>query len=416
MRSPVLIAETPFAKGHGPRFLAPPGRGVDSAAAGHYIGRVRDEADDVEEVEGDDYLAVRMSLDDEATGETAPQILVLAGIDVNRMTGEERDEVLEQLRERLEVLDDAVAAVDWSVHGHELVVEIPELEEWHESGWDVLPRCGPWAEEASTAHFRGIDTQPLPQPEPQSIDDSPTKNWDELARPDPEPESDSRSEERIEDAGEPFHAGHRDEPAPEPTAAAATPSPEPPLPEPEEQLKIDEPTPAPPLRTWSAPLPEPTAAAPPPEPPIPTPVPDVIVKVTAAPAPVEPPIQIPLSTTKIESTHRAIDPIQVSESVDRSPALAPMPPRPADTPRARPLAFRWWVWGPWTAVAVLLTAKYLYLTQVDKTWNQRISETHFSAGPTKVVEVPVETVGARPAPVLGAPGSKIGRASCRERV
>ena len=40
--------------------------------------------------------------------------------------------------------------------------------------------------------------------------------------------------------------------------------------------------------------------------------------------------------------------------------------------------------------------KYLYLTQVDRTWNQRISETHYRSGPTKVVEVPVEKVGEKP--------------------
>jgi hypothetical protein len=59
MRSPVLIAETPFAAGHGPRYLAPPGREVDATTAAYYVGRLRDDDDDVEEIEGDDYLAVR---------------------------------------------------------------------------------------------------------------------------------------------------------------------------------------------------------------------------------------------------------------------------------------------------------------------------------------------------------------------
>jgi hypothetical protein len=59
------------------------------------------------------------------------------------------------------------------------------------------------------------------------------------------------------------------------------------------------------------------------------------------------------------------------------------------------MIFRWWVWFPWTAVAVLLTAKYLYLTQVDKTWNQRVSETAYVSGPTKVIEKVVETPGDR---------------------
>jgi hypothetical protein len=39
---------------------------------------------------------------------------------------------------------------------------------------------------------------------------------------------------------------------------------------------------------------------------------------------------------------------------------------------------------------VLLTAKYLYLTQVDRTWNQRIVETHYASAPPKVIETVVE--------------------------
>jgi hypothetical protein len=37
-----------------------------------------------------------------------------------------------------------------------------------------------------------------------------------------------------------------------------------------------------------------------------------------------------------------------------------------------------------------LTAKYLYLTQIDRTWHQRITETRYAVGPTKVVERVVE--------------------------
>ena len=122
MRSPILIAETPFANGHGPRYLAPPSREVDGDVASYYIGRVREVEQDVEEVEGDDYLAVRLPLPNETNGTTAPEILVLAGIDVDRMSSQERDDVLEQLRERLEVLNDAVAAVDWSIQGYSPVV------------------------------------------------------------------------------------------------------------------------------------------------------------------------------------------------------------------------------------------------------------------------------------------------------
>ena len=114
-------------------------------------------------------------------------ILVLAGINVDRMTGEEKDEVLEQLRERLEVLNDAVAAVDWSVQGYGPVVELPELEEWHEPGWDILPRTGRWAEGEG-------DRTPIPihhanEPEPESSSHPVDHDADEPNR-EPEPERD----------------------------------------------------------------------------------------------------------------------------------------------------------------------------------------------------------------------------------
>jgi hypothetical protein len=227
MRSPVLIAETPFAAGHGPRYLAPPGREVDATTAAYYVGRLRDDDDDVEEIEGDDYLAVRRTLTDDANGESAPEILVLAGIDVDRMSGEDKDEVLEQLRERLEVLNDAVAAVDWSVQGFGPVVEIPELEEWHEPGWDVLPRLGPWAEGSrpSTPVPFEHECQPEPERAPEPQTEPPAYLNDRTEAPNPEPESvtdrepavtsryweqlpdldsESQAEERVEDAGEPF--------------------------------------------------------------------------------------------------------------------------------------------------------------------------------------------------------------------
>jgi hypothetical protein len=51
---------------------------------------------------------------------------------------------------------------------------------------------------------------------------------------------------------------------------------------------------------------------------------------------------------------------------------------------------RWWVWFPWTATLVLTAGCYLYLTQLDKTWHQRVTETRHVAGPTRVVERVVE--------------------------
>jgi len=405
MRRPVLIAETPFANGHGPRFLAAPGRGVDAALAAHYIDRVRDEADDVEEVEGDDYLAVRMTLDDEATGEKAPQILILAGIDANKMTTEERDEVLEQLRERLEVLNDAVAAVDWTVHEHDFVLEIPELEEWHESGWDVLPRIGQWAgnsSDGSTTAFRGVDTEP-PEEEKHEPESS-TPAWE----PPPEPEPEPGTRERIEDAGEPFRFGPTEEPDESTKRETVGLSPSPPASRGEGWgegglgARRDEfvssprqtpftPNPSPPEAGGEGKNRTPKRAPPPPSP-------NVVAKATEptathAPAPAA---ITPASAPQKSTPPGKIDPLQVSESADRSASLAPLAPQPADAPRTRPMIFRWWVWGPWTAVAVLLTAEYFYLTQVDRTWDQRVTETHYVAGPTKVVQLAADKPAATP--------------------
>jgi hypothetical protein len=378
MRSPVLIAETPFAGGHGPRFLAPPGRGVDHRTAVHYIDRARDVDDnDVEEIEGDDYLAVRLPLKNPDTEEVAHDLMVLAGIDVDRMSGEERDEVLEQLRERLEVLNDAVAAVDWTVHGHDLVVEIPELEEWHEPAWDALPRLGLWAdgETAEPPHesqwsqeSHGTDGTSGTR----GTDENEVTGWgDAYNKPaeEPHPEFDF-SEKAAVPPTPPPEPDPEPDPIPEP-APPGPPEPETPIPN-EPRVLIDVPTPH---RKDPAPASAPVT---------------VIVQVvpdsaspSLAPAAVGPAVRPP------EPAARGIDPVQVSQAADRSLALAPLPPSPApeNSPRR---GLRWYVWFPWTALVLLLVAKYLYLTQVDKTWNQRVVETRHVPGPTRVIEQTVE--------------------------
>jgi hypothetical protein len=365
MRSPVLIAETPFAGGHGPRFLAPPGRGVDADMASHYLAKARDIEEDVEEIEGDDYLAVRLPLKNADTDEVSHDFLLLAGIDVDRMTGEERDEVLEQLRERLEVLNDAVLAIDWAVHQYDPVVEVAELDEWHEAGWDALPRAGLWAEEVPA-----------------------------------EPPAQVRNESDGSDGAHESRESHVTHPTHDDTTAAVPPTP-PPKPQPQ-------------------PDPAPEPAPPEPEPPAPLPIPEeprvfidvpapfhkdlpssapvtVIVQVVADPATVpEPsPSLAPVAVGPVvptpEPAARGIDPVQVSQSFDRSLALAPLPPQPAEEEPAR-RGLRWWVWFPWAATFVLTVGSYLYLSQVDRTWHQRITEHHYAVGPTRVVERPVDRI------------------------
>lgn len=387
MRSPVLIAETPFAGGHGPRYLAPPGRGVDADTAADYVARVKEVEGDPEEIEGDDYLGVRLPLADESTGETSTQVLVLIGIDVDRMSGTERDEVLEQLRERLEVLNDAVLAVDWSTKGYDPIVEIPELDEWHEPGWDALPRMGPWAERDRVA-------------DPPETADSDEKGWGEA--PARQPATTDESEHATADSE------HKHTDVPE--TIPLNPNPEP-VEDKREPLTVAEQSAAervdlsPPASTFEGGTTEtddppvilelPLVAAksaPQPQGPV-----TVVVQVVADPNAVHSPdpkpdviVDAKEPVAPSPATSR-IDPAQVSSSVDRSPALAPVPAtnEPAPSPRR---GLRWYVWFPWTAVVLLLAAKYLYLSQIDRTWHQRVAESHYAAGPIKVVEKPVATV------------------------
>ncbi len=410
MRSPVLIAETPFANGHGPRYLAPPGRHVDADTAADYVGRVKEVADDAEEIEGDDYLGIRLALADEATGETAMQVLVLIGIDVDRMSGSERDEVLEQLRERLEVLNDAVMAVDWSTKGYEPVVEIPELDEWHEPGWDALPRMGPWAEEMAPNPAPSGDNSSVVSSDLHRVEthdstrfhDFPEEiplNTTSIHHPDDSPASSIESEPAIHEttvssATELPEEHHHQSPAPATTAALSlkwsaenSESQDAVVPSPDEPPVILE-------------LPLVASKQPPPSPQGPV---TVIVQVVADQNSIHPPEPAPLvdstvpknepslALTSPKPTTGTIDPVQVSASVDRSPALAPLTTATESiAPPHRGL--RWWVWFPWTALVLLAGAAYLYLNQVDRTWHQRVRESQYAEGPIKVVEKPVDRV------------------------
>lgn len=181
MRSPILMAETPFAGGMHARYLAPPGRGVEATTATYYLDRVNEVEADVEEIEGDDFFAVRHARKHPQSGVTKFETLVLAGLNVDRLSSDDRDEILEQLRERLEVLADALAAVDWATHTLADVVEIPELDEWHESNWDVLPRDGYWANLPYPTYI------PKPEPKPEPLPSIPVVTVQPVITVQPQP-------------------------------------------------------------------------------------------------------------------------------------------------------------------------------------------------------------------------------------
>lgn len=354
MRSPVLIAEIPDAGGHVPRFLAPPDRGIDRALASAYIDHARETGDDIEEIEGEDYLAVRWRPAAEDAGPVPPLFLALAGVEVDRLSGEERDEILEQLRERAEVLGDAVAALDWAAVAGDTVVELPELQEWHEASWDLLPRAGFWANlplDGQAAAEGGTDLQPVQAP--SVADDSPDEG--------------TASQDRVEVG--PSDEPVEEKPSTEPAPAAAAP--EAPRTQPDGG-EITPPFVAPtsvtlPLVHAVAPLAVPAVLT------LPDPEPDFIV-------PVGP-------------SERMIDPVRVSVAADRSPALAvPIAPAPGPAPvLPRRRSLKWRVF-PWAALVLLLTGAYLYLTEIDRTWTQNVTEVCYSRGPTRVVEKPVDRV------------------------
>lgn len=438
MRSPVLIAETPFAGRHGPRFLAPPGRQVDADTAAFYLANALEGDDDAEEIEGEDYLAVRMNLTDDTTGDSAPQMLLLAGVDVDRMSGEERDEVLDQLRERLEVLNDAVLAIDWSKHEYDTIIEIPELDEWHEASWDALPRGGRWAN--PEAHQESpVNNEPATAPTNVVTDPPETQGGEDETWGEEEQSSDDEARAKRNQEAESFFGGSNESWHSESEAEDHESHD---YPEPEAECKVDETQANEPatipisadkstassadesfhddhsevqtpteLESRVEEKDEPAAEEPPvilemplvhgkqqPQPSGPV---TVIVQVVADPnkiAPEEPKVESATALTIAANqpapatiTSGAIDPVQVSASMDRSPALAPLSTPSEPTPERR-RGLRWWVWFPWTALVVLIAAKYLYLTQLDRTWRQRVTESSFAAGQIKIVEKPVEGV------------------------
>jgi hypothetical protein len=359
--------------------------------AAHYLDKTRDVEDDVEEVEGDDYLAVRLPLKNPETEEVAHDFMVLAGIDVDRMTSQERDEVLEQLRERLEVLNDAVAAVDWTAHGHELVVEIPELDEWHEPAWDALPRTGLWAEggpasDESHASHGSHDSHDNPAPPEDEV-----TGWGTAYQEPPVEQHRSEFDFSNSPAAAvpptpPPEPDPEPDPVPEP-APPGPPEPDPPVPVPDEpRVFIDVPTPFRKESPANAPV---TVIVQVVSDPATDPTPDHVVS-AKEPSPSLAPVAVGPVVHTPEPAARGIDPVQVSQAADRSLALAPLPSTPATEEPTRRRGLRWWVWFPWTAVIVLLVAKYLYLTEIDKTWNQRVVETRHIPGSTRIVERVVE--------------------------
>ncbi len=343
MRSPVLIAETPFSGGHGPRFLAPPGRELNAAVAAHYVTLTRDEAPEFNEIEGEDFLAVRHTKTDDATGTTGIETLVLAGIDVDQLGDEERDEIILQLRERLDVLGDAVAAVNWDERRHDSLIELPELEEWHEAGWDSLPRMGMWA-----TLPRGMGAMSKP----------------EELEPEPEPVAETKPEPVVVES--------TPEPEPEPIKIDLTPVAA--LPTPAIALEMNRPKPEPKPEPKPAPKPAPVAMKPAPKPaPVKiAPVEKIVVATPPALAPVKPmPKPEPVKVT----------PAKVLASVDQARSLSEVPantvtpselaaaPAPVPPRRRRNLF-------PWVVLVLCGVARVWYHTQVDTTWDQHVREVY----------------------------------------
>lgn len=122
-----LFAETPRAGSHGHRFLVAAETQVAEAQLADFLAAVQGEV-----VWGANFLGVSRVVPQTGTslGE-GREILVLAGVDVSRLSASTRKELERRLRELLEQLDELVRRVDWSQHlSNETVIRSAQLEEW----------------------------------------------------------------------------------------------------------------------------------------------------------------------------------------------------------------------------------------------------------------------------------------------
>ncbi|HEW98409.1 MAG: hypothetical protein DRR16_12550 [Candidatus Parabeggiatoa sp. nov. 3] len=133
MNKPQLVAETPRAGKWNHRFIAAPNGSLSDSEVAKMIAAAR------RNPQGDDYLAVSAETTQSMSGRTGKEILVLTGVDVKKLSDNQRQQIIAQLGQQLIDLATLVTEkIDWDKEGQAILVKRPELGEW-EKGFVGLP-------------------------------------------------------------------------------------------------------------------------------------------------------------------------------------------------------------------------------------------------------------------------------------
>ncbi len=128
-----LVAETPRADKWNHRFIVSSTGDLSESEVAKVVAAAR------RNLQGEDYLAVSVKTAQSVSGRTGDEILVLTGIEVNKLSGTQRQQIMAQLEQRLAELAVLVTEkIDWERAGQSLLVERAELVEWEKAISDLL--------------------------------------------------------------------------------------------------------------------------------------------------------------------------------------------------------------------------------------------------------------------------------------
>jgi len=138
MNKPQLVAETPRAGKWNHRFIAAQNGSLSDSDVAKIVTAAR------KNQQSDDYLAVSADTTQSLSGRTGKEILVLTGVDVKKLSNNQRQQIVAQLEQRLADLATLVTEeIDWDKNGQAiLLIKRPELGEW-EKGFSDLPTLTP---------------------------------------------------------------------------------------------------------------------------------------------------------------------------------------------------------------------------------------------------------------------------------
>jgi hypothetical protein len=132
MNKPQLVAETPRAGKWNHRFIAAPNGSFSDSEVAKMIAAAR------RNPQGDDYLAVIAETTQSMSGRTGKEILALTGVDVKKLSDNQRQQIVDQLEQQLTDLATLVTEeIDWDKEGQAILVKRPELGEWEKRFVDL---------------------------------------------------------------------------------------------------------------------------------------------------------------------------------------------------------------------------------------------------------------------------------------